>query len=62
MKIIIYIDYIIIIKIKKQFNLTISLIDKLNLRLIHVSKFFNKFDLNIQYKLEKKHVIFDVLS
>lgn len=60
MKIIIYINYIVIINIIKQFNLMISLINKLNLRLIRVSKFFNKFDLDIRHKLKKKHIVFDI--
>ena len=62
MKIVIYIDHVVIINIIKQFNFTISSTNKLNLRLVRVSKFFNKFDLNIRHKLEKKHVIFDVFS
>ena len=56
-KIIIYIDYAIILNIIKQLTLTTSIIDKLNFRFVQILKIFNRFDFNIRYKSNKKHII-----
>ena len=37
-------------------------VDKLNLRLIRAFIYLSQFQLNIKYRFDKKHVIFDVLS
>ena len=60
--IIIYTNHSITITIIKQINLNITSIEKLNLRLIHISKYLQRFRLNIRYKLEKSNMILDALS
>ena len=62
MKTIIYTNHAITLSIVKQSILTTSFIDKLNLRLVRASKFFNRFDFNIRHKFDKKHVVSDALS
>lgn len=61
-KIIIYTNYAITLNIIKQSTMTISFIDKLNLRFVRVSKFFKRFDFDIRHKFNKKHVVFDAFS
>ena len=52
--IVIYINHNAILKIIKQIIIIISLIVKLNLRLIRVSKYMQKFrNLKFRYKLRK---------
>ena len=61
MKTIIYTNHAITLNIVKRSILTTSFIDKLNLRLVRASKFFNRFDFDIRHKFNKKHVVFDAL-
>ena len=60
--IIIYIDHDIALKIVKQITFIISSINKLNLRLIKIFNYVQRFNLKIRYKFEIQHVIFDVFS
>ena len=60
--IVIFTNHFVNIFIVKQITLISNNIDKLNLRLIRVSIYLSQFRLNIKYKFDKKHVIFDVLS
>ena len=62
MKTVIYTNHAITLNIARQSTLTTSFIDKLNLRLVRASEFFNRFDLDIRHKFDKKHVVFDALS
>ena len=61
-QIIIYIDHSIITNIVKQIKLFSNSIDKLNLRFVRVSTYLSQFRLNVQHKLEKQHIVFDVFS
>ena len=58
----IYINHDAVLKIAKQTSFITMFINKLNLRLIKVSNYFQRFNLNIRHKLKKQHIIFDVLS
>ena len=58
----IYIDHDAVLDIAKQTSLTISFIDKLNLRLMRTSNYIQRFNLNIRHKLEKQHVVSNALS
>ena len=60
--IIIFTNYFVNIFIVNQITFASNNINKLNLRLIRVSIYLSQFRLNIKYKFDKKHVIFDVLS
>ena len=60
--IVIFTNYFVNIFIVKQITFASNNIDKLNLRLIRISIYLSQFRLDIKYKLDKKHVIFDVLS
>jgi len=59
--VIIYIDYVISIKISCQFSLNITVMKKLNLHLIQVSKYLQCFCLNVHYKFKKLNIILDAL-
>ena len=48
-----YTNYLTIINIVKQINLTLFLINKLNLRLIKASQYLSQFKFNIRYKFNK---------
>lgn len=48
--------------ILRQTTLSISSINKLNLRLVRVFQYLSKFNLFIRYKVEKTNIVFDVLS
>ena len=61
-KIIIYIDYESALEIVTQIILIITFIDKLNLRLIRISNYIQRFNLEIRHKSDKQHIIFDALS
>jgi len=60
--VIIYINYVISIRISHQFSLNITVMKKLNLYLIQTSKYLQCFHLNIHYKSEKLNIILDALS
>lgn len=59
--IVIYINYAASISIIKQTSLTSINTDKLNLRLVWVSQYLSQFNLNIQYKMKKINIIFNIL-
>ena len=61
-QIIIYTDHSIITSIVKQIKLFSNSIDKLNLRLVRASTYLSQFRLDVQHKLEKQHIVSDVLS
>ena len=56
----IYIDYKIAFKIVKQITFIILLTNKLNLRLICILNYIQRFDLNILYKSSKQHIISNI--
>ena len=58
---IIYIDYNAILNITKQTLLFIIFINKFNLQLIKAFDYLQRFNLNIYYKLNKQHIVFDAL-
>lgn len=58
---IIYIDYDATLDIAKQTSLTITSIDKLNLRLVRTFDYLQRFNLDIRHKLDKQHIVLDVL-
>ena len=60
--IVIYINHDVVLKITKQISLIISFINKLNLRLVRVFDYFQRFNLNIRHKFDKQHIIFNALS
>lgn len=59
---IIYIDHDTTLDIAKQTSLTITSIDKLNLRLVRAFDYLQHFNLNIRHKFDKQHIVLDVLS
>ena len=50
------------LRIKKQTSLSISCIDKLNLRLVRVSDYIQRFNLELRHKSNKQHIVLDALS
>ena len=60
-KIVIYIDYNATFNIVIQITLTIIFINKLNLRFIRVFDYIQRFNLKIRYKLNKQHIVSNVL-
>ena len=60
--IVIYIDHDAVFDLIKQITFTTSFIDKFNLRLIRVFDYIQKFDLKIRHKLDKMHIVSNVLS
>ena len=59
--IVMYTDHDAALRIVKQISLTTFSIDKLNLRLIRISDYLQRFNLNIRHKLDKQHIVFDAL-
>ena len=59
--IIIYTNYDVAIDIAKQITLIIILINKLNFRLMRAFDYIQFFNLDIKYKLEKQHIMSNVL-
>ena len=59
---IIYIDYFITIDITHQTILSTTLINKLNLRLIRISDYIQRFSLTLKYVFNKINIIPDTLS
>ena len=59
---IVYIDHETTLTIAKQTSFTTFSIDKLNLRLIRISEYIQRFDLTIKHKSEILHVMLDTLS
>ena len=58
---IIYTDHEAFLKIVKQISLSISSIDKLNLRLVRAFEYIQRFSLIIRHKSEEFHVVSNVL-
>jgi hypothetical protein len=50
------------LSIAKQTSLIISFIDRLNLRLIRVFEYIQRFNLIIRHKSDKQHIVSDALS
>ena len=48
-------------QIARQIILSISFIDKLNLRLMRVSQYLLNFNLIIRYEINKLNVVFNIL-
>ena len=59
-QIIIYIDYSITTNIVKQTKMTFNNTNKLNFRLIHAFTYLSQYRLDVQHKLEKQYIVFDV--
>ena len=59
-QIIIYTNYLIIINIVKQTKLSFNNTNKLNFWLIKTFIYLWQYWLDVRYKLEKQHIIFDV--
>lgn len=59
--IVVYIDHNIIFDIAKQISLTITFIDKLNLRLVRAFDYLQRFNFDFYYKLNKQHIVLNVL-
>lgn len=59
---IVFIDYNVALEIAKQINLTIVFIDKLNLRLIRVFDYIQRFELELRYKSKKQYIVLNALS
>ena len=56
-----YTNHLTTVSIVKQINLTLFLINKLNLRLIKASQYLSQFRLDVRHKSDKQHVMFNVL-
>ena len=59
---IIYTDHETTLSIFKQISLSTFSTDKLNLRIVKIFEYIQRFELIIRHKFEKLHLIFDVLS
>ena len=60
---IVYTDYSVTLDIVYQCSLTSTIsIDKLNLQLVWVSEYLQRFCLNIQHKTDKTNIVSDTLS
>lgn len=60
--IIIYIDHDLTFDITKQISMIIIFTNKLNLKLVRVSNYIQKFELKFRHKLSKQHIMLDALS
>ena len=60
-KIVIYIDHDAVLNIVSQTSFITLFTNKFNFRLIRVSDYIQRFDLNIRHKSNKQHIVFDVL-
>ena len=58
---IIYIDHKAVLNITKQTIFTSSFTNKLNLRLMRVNDYIQRFDLNIRHKLNRTHIVSNTL-
>ena len=59
---IIYIDHVVNSFIARQIKLITNNVNKLNMKLVRVSIYLFQFRLNVRYKLDKSHIIFDAFS
>lgn len=60
--IVIYIDYAIALDIVRQTSLITTSTNKLNFRLIRISNYLQRFNLDIRHKLDKQHIMSNALS
>ena len=60
--IVVFTNYVVNVFIIKQTTFSFNNIDKLNLRLMRVSIYFSQIQLNVRYRFDKRHILFDVLS
>ena len=60
-KSVIYIDHDATLEIASQITLTISSIDKLNLRLVRAFDYIQRFNLKIRHKFDKQHIVSNAL-
>ena len=60
-KIVIYTNHDAILDIINQTSLITSFIDKLNLRLVKISNYIQRFDLDIRHKFDKQHIVSNAL-
>ena len=60
--IVIYTNHDFALNIINQITLSITFIDKLNLRLIRVFDYIQRFNLNIRHKFDKQHIVSDAFS
>ena len=61
-KTIVYIDHEFALNIVNQITMTTISIDKFNLRLVRAWNYIQRFNFDIRHKLDKQHIVFDVLS
>ena len=61
-KTIVYIDHESALDIVNQITMTTISIDQLNLRLVRVSDYIQRFNFDIRHKSDKQHIVSDVLS
>ena len=59
---IIYIDHAVNSFIARQIKLITSSVNKLNMKLIRASVYLSQFRLDVRYKFDKSHIIFDAFS
>ena len=60
--IVIFIDHNAALNIIKQINITIVFTNKLNFRLIKAFDYIQRFDVELRYKSNKQHIVFNALS
>ena len=60
-KIVIYTNHDATLNIVNQTSFTTSFTDKFNLRLVRVSNYIQRFDLDIRHKFDKQHIVSNVL-
>ena len=60
--IVIYINHDVTLNIIKQITLSSFSTNKLNLRLVRVNDYIQRFDLDIRHKSNKSHLVSNVLS
>ena len=57
----IFIDHVVNFSIARQITLIFNNIDKLNLWFVRIFIYFFQFRIDVRYRFDKRHVIFDVL-
>ena len=60
--IVIFTNHDATLNIVKQISITTTFIDKLNFCFIRTSNYIQRFNVELRYKLEKQHIVFDALS
>ena len=61
-KTIMYTDHDSALNIVNQIMMTTTSTNKFNLRLVRISNYIQRFNLNIRHKFDKQHIVFDALS